>query len=91
MSEEDRELTNEERSKLLLERGQKSLENNNYLEALHYFKLSNKFQKSFQTDELIKNCEEKIKQIREKEKEENANEPKGSTEQDEECEKNNKK
>ena len=36
MSEEDRELTNEERSKLLLERGQKSLENKNYLEALHY-------------------------------------------------------
>ena len=51
MSEEDRELTNEERSKLLLERGQKSLENKNYLEALHYFKLSNKFQKSFPTDE----------------------------------------
>ena len=43
MSEEDRELTNEERSKLLFERGQKSLEDKNYLEALHYFKLSNKF------------------------------------------------
>jgi outer membrane protein assembly factor BamD (BamD/ComL family) len=55
MSEEDRELTNEERSKLLFERGQKSLEDKNYLEALHYFKLSNKFQKNFQTDELIKN------------------------------------
>ena len=47
---EEKELTNEERSKLLFERGQKSFENNNYLEALHYFKLSNKLLKNFQTD-----------------------------------------
>ena len=83
MSEEDRELTNEERSKLLLERGQKSLENKNYLEALHYFKLSNKFQKNFQTDELIKQCEERIKEMREKEKEEEkSNEQKGPNQDD---------
>ena len=88
MSEEDRELTNEERSKLLLERGQKSLENKNYLEALHYFKLSNKFQKNFQTDELIKQCEERIKEMREKEKEEEkSNEQKGPNQDDEACEK----
>jgi DnaJ family protein B protein 12 len=88
MSEEDRELTNEERSKLLLERGQKSLENKNYLEALHYFKLSNKFQKNFQTDELIKQCEERIKEMREKEKkEEKSNEQNGPNPEDEACEK----
>ena len=88
MSEEDRELTNEERSKLLLERGQKSLENKNYLEALHYFKLSNKFQKTFQTDELIKKCEEIIKEMREKEKkEESSKEETGPNPQDEACEK----
>ena len=88
MSEEDRELTNEERSKLLLERGQKSLENKNYLEALHYFKLSNKFQKNFQTDELIKQCEEKIKEMREKEKkEEESNKQEGPNPEDEACEK----
>ena len=66
---EEKELTNEERAKLLFERGQKGFENNNFLEALHYFKLSNKLQKTFQTDEYIKKCEEKIKEIREKEKE----------------------
>ena len=88
MSEEDRELTNEERSKLLLERGQKSLENKSYLEALHYFKLSNKFQKNFQTDELIKQCEERIKEMREKEKkEEKSNEQNGPNPEDEACEK----
>ena len=88
MSEEDRELTNEERAKLLLERGQKSLEDKNYLEALHYFKLSNKFQKQFQTDELIKQCQEKIKEIREKEKQEEAsNTQAGPNPQDEACEK----
>jgi len=88
MSEEDRELTNEERSKLLLERGQKSLENKNYLEALHYFKLSNKFQKNFQTHELIKQCEERIKEMREKEKEEEkSNEQNGPNPEDEACEK----
>ena len=88
MSEEDRELTSEERSKLLLERGKKSMENNNYLEALHYFKLSNKFGKKFETDELIKNCEEKIRQMREKEKEEEASkEQSGPNPQDEACEK----
>ena len=88
MSEEDRELTNEERSKLLFERGQKSLEDKNYLEALHYFKLSNKFQKQFQTDELIKQCQEKIKEIREKEKQEEAsNTQAGPNPQDEACEK----
>ena len=88
MSEEDRELTNEERAKLLLERGQKSLEEKNYLEALHYFKLSNKFQKQFQTDELIKQCQEKIKEIREKEKQEEAsNTQAGPNPQDEACEK----
>ena len=88
MSEEDRELTNEERSKLLLERGQKSLENKNYLEALHYFKLSNKFQKSFQTDELIKKCEEIVKEMREKEKkEESSKDETGPNPQDEACEK----
>ena len=88
MSEEDRELTNEERSKLLFERGQKSLEDKNYLEALHYFKLSNKFQKNFQTDELIKKCEEIIKEMREKEKqEESTNEQTGPNPQDEACEK----
>ena len=88
MSEEDRELTNEERSKLLLERGQKSLENKNYLEALHYFKLSNQFQKNFQTDELIKQCEERIKEMREKEKEEEkSNEQNGPNPEDEACEK----
>ena len=62
-------MTNEERAKLLFERGQKGFENNNFLEALHYFKLSNKLQKTFQTDEYIKKCEEKVKEIREKEKE----------------------
>ena len=88
MSEEDRELTNEERAVLLRERGQKSLENNNYLEALHYFKLSNKFQKKFETDELIKQCEEKIKEIREKEKkEEESKENAGPNPEDEACEK----
>ena len=88
MSEEDRELTNEERSKLLLERGQKSLENKNYLEALHYFKLSNKFQKSFQTDELIKKCEEIVKEMREKEKKEDSSKDEsGPNPQDEACEK----
>ena len=88
MSEEDRELTNEERSKLLFERGKKSLENQNYLEALHYFKLSNKFQKNFQTDELIKQCEEKIKEMREKEKkEEESNKQEGPNPEDEACEK----
>ena len=66
---EEKELTNEERAKLLFERGQKGFENNNFLEALHYFKLSNKLQKTFQTDEYIKKCEEKVKEIREKEKE----------------------
>ena len=93
MSEEDRELTNEECSKLLFERGQKSLENKNYLEALHYFKLSNKFQKNFQTDELIKQCEERIKEMREKEKEEESKQENGESQQnqksaeDEACEK----
>ena len=88
MSEEDRELTNEERAVLLRERGQKNLENNNYLEALHYFKLSNKFQKKFETDELIKQCEEKIKEIREKEKkEEESKENAGPNPEDEACEK----
>jgi len=88
---EDRELTNEERAKLLFERGQKGFENNNYLEALHYFKLSNKLMKSAQTDEFIKKCEEKVKEIREKEKEEekkneqNGEKPKNSD--DEACEK----
>ena len=87
MSEEDRELTSEERSKLLLERGKKSLENKNYLEALHYFKLSNKFQKNFITDGLIKECEEKIKEMREKEKkEEEKKEEKGPNPEDEICE-----
>ena len=51
---EEKELTNEERAKLLFERGQKGFENNNFLEALHYFKLSNKLVKTFQTDEYIK-------------------------------------
>lgn len=91
MSSEDRELTNEERSKLLFTRGQKSLENKNYLEALHYFKLSNKFQKNFQTDELIKQCEEQIKIIREQEKEKsqesNNNGESGPNPEDEACEK----
>ena len=91
MSSEDRELTNEERSKLLFTRGQKSLENKNYLEALHYFKLSNKFQKNFQTDELIKQCEEQIKKIREEEKEKskesNNNSSSGPSPEDEACEK----
>ena len=88
---EDRELTNEERAKLLFERGQKGFENNNYLEALHYFKLSNKLVKSAQTDEFIKKCEEKVKEIREKEKEEekkneqNGEKPKNTD--DEACEK----
>ena len=66
---EEKELTNEERAKLLFERGQKGFENNNFLEALHYFKISNKLVKNFKTDEYIKKCEEKIKEIREKEKE----------------------
>ena len=88
---EDRELTNEERAKLLFERGQKGFENNNFLEALHYFKLSNKLMKSPQTDEFIKKCEEKVKEIREKEKEEeqkneqNGEKPKNTD--DEACEK----
>ena len=87
---EERELTNEERSKLLFERGQKGFENNNFLEALHYFKLSNKLKKDFQTDEYIKKCEEKIKEIREKEKEEIKNEGeenKAKNNDDEACEK----
>ena len=87
---EEKELTNEERAKLLFERGQKGFENNNFLEALHYFKISNKLLKNFQTDEYIKKCEEKIKEIREKEKEEENkeenNENKKSAE-DEACEK----
>ena len=88
---EERELTNEERAKLLFERGQKGYENNNFLEALHYFKLSNKLKKTPQTDEFIKKCEEKVKELREKEKEEekkneeNGDKPKNS--QDEACEK----
>jgi DnaJ family protein B protein 12 len=87
---EEKELTNEERAKLLLERGQKSFENNNFLEALHYFKISNKLLKNFQTDEYIKKCEEKIKEIREKEKEEEKKEENGENpknEEDEACEK----
>ena len=73
---EDKELSNEERAKLLFERGLKGFENNNFLEALHYFKISNKLVKTFQTDEYIKKCEEKIKEIREKEKEEEKKEEK---------------
>ena len=87
---EEKELTNEERAKLLLERGQKSFENNNYLEALHYFKISNKLLKNFQTDEYIKKCEEKIKEIREKEKNEEKKEDNNENhknEEDEACEK----
>jgi len=81
---EDRELTNEERAKLLFERGQKGFESNNYLEALHYFKLSNKLIKTFQTDEYIKKCEEKVKEIREKEeKEEKEREENGKSAIDE--------
>ena len=90
---EEKELTNEERAKLLFERGQKGFENNNFLEALHYFKISNKLYKNFQTDEYIKKCEEKIKEMREKEKEEESKQENGESQQnqksaeDEACEK----
>ena len=91
---EEKELTNEERAKLLFERGQKGFENNNFLEAMHYFKISNKLCKTFQTDEYIKKCEEKIKEMREKEKEEEKKEQNGENSQqnqkspeDEACEK----
>ena len=91
---EEKELTNEERAKLLFERGQKGFENNNFLEAMHYFKISNKLYKTFQTDEYIKKCEEKIKEMREKEKEEEKKEQNGENSQqgqksaeDEACEK----
>ena len=88
---EEKELTNEERAKLLFERGQKGFENNNFLEALHYFKISNKLQKNFQTDEYIKKCEEKIKEMREKEKEESEKKEENNENQknaeDEACEK----
>ena len=86
---EEKELTNEERAKLLFERGQKGFENNNFLEALHYFKLSNKLVKTFQTDEYIKKCEEKVKEIREKEKEEEKKQENGEKQkntEDEACE-----
>ena len=91
MSEENEE-TNEERAKNLFAKGESSFEKLNYLEALHYFKLSNKLIKDLKTEEFIKKCEEKVNEIRQKEKEaeENANNNDNSqktSSDDEACEK----
>ena len=91
MSEENEE-TNEERAKNLFAKGESSFGKLNYLEALHYFKLSNKLIKNIKTEEYIKKCQEKVNEIRQKEKEAEENDKNNNNSQekstdDEACEK----